>query len=401
MELKCSAQDYAWGKIGLDSAVASLKASADKDFKAGDATPYAELWMGTHPNGPSKIADTQQDLKAYIQENPAKLGASSRKTFGDELPFLFKVLSVNKALSIQAHPNKKHAEELFAERPHIYKDPNHKPEMAVALTVFEGLCGFRPFAEIKTYFQSIPELSALVGKNVGDALIAASEENHSKELRAAFSALMEASKDVLKTNLDSLEAKITSKSEKDSTDELFLRLLKQYPGDVGCFVIFFVNHLTLQPGEAMYLGPNLIHAYLSGDCIECMACSDNVVRAGLTPKLIDVPTLVSMLEYKCNPGENMKFKPIVLSEVSTEYNPPVPDFAVMKHKIKSGSSAALPKKESASIFLVTEGSGKCSVQDVCVGKAFVRGTVMFVGSDEEMHVTNTGSEDVVIFQAFC
>ena len=87
----------------------------------------------------------------------------------------------------------------------------------------------------------------------------------------------------------------------------------QYPGDVGCFVIYFVNHVKLEPGEAMFLGPNLIHAYLCGDCVECMACSDNVVRAGLTPKLIDVPTLCSMLEYRdaiqpCRDFHSINFK---------------------------------------------------------------------------------------------
>ena len=100
----------------------------------------------------------------------------------------------------------------------------------------------------------------------------------------------------------------SSKADKDAADELFLRLWEQYPGDVGCFVIYFVNHVRLEPGEAMFLGPNLIHAYLSGDCVECMACSDNVVRAGLTPKLIDVPTLCSMLEYKCLEAADVLFR---------------------------------------------------------------------------------------------
>lgn len=404
MELKCAVQEYAWGKTGLESAVASLRASADEDFKVSDSTPYAELWMGTHPNGPSKCLQTMTDLKKYIQENPNQLGKWSRDTFGDDLPFLFKVLSVNKALSIQAHPNKKHAEELHADRPQIYKDPNHKPEMAIALTAFEGLCGFRPLSEIKLFLESIPELTLLIGKQIAQSLLESDDGNHSKQLREAFSALMKVGKDDLNANLKSLEARIIKKTDKTQTDELFLKLIKQYPGDVGCFVIFFVNHLKLQPGEAMYLGPNLIHAYLSGDCIECMACSDNVVRAGLTPKLIDVPTLVSMLEYKCCPGENMKFKPTVVDEVSIEYNPPVPDFAVMKHTIKSGQGeggVVLPIKKSASIVLVTEGSGHCFVKDVCSNRPFRRGTVLFLGSDEEMKVVNTTSKDTVLFQAFC
>lgn len=175
MEIETAIQKYDWGKRGKDSLVAKLYQNLHQDFRIDDDVPYSELWMGTHPNGPSLVRVTGQPLSEYIAENPECLGKEARKAFGDQLPYLFKVLSINKALSIQVHPNKvtfhcivnyrlmwnyflliqKHAEELHAQFPDIYKDPNHKPEMAIALTKMEALCGFRPISEIKSFVKGI------------------------------------------------------------------------------------------------------------------------------------------------------------------------------------------------------------------------------------------------------
>lgn len=106
MEIETTIQRYDWGKRGHDSLVAKLYGNVHADFKIEDGAPYAELWMGTHPNGPSLIRDTSQPLSAYIAENPQCLGEEVRKVFGNQLPFLFKVLSINKALSVQVHPSK-------------------------------------------------------------------------------------------------------------------------------------------------------------------------------------------------------------------------------------------------------------------------------------------------------
>jgi len=105
MELKCAIQTYNWGKHGMDSIVATLMKSANTDFVVDEEKTYAELWMGTHENGPSYLKDTNVSLQKYIQENTKVLG-DTIQMFGSDLPFLFKVLSINKALSIQVHPNK-------------------------------------------------------------------------------------------------------------------------------------------------------------------------------------------------------------------------------------------------------------------------------------------------------
>ena len=330
MELSCSVQCYAWGKIGAESQVARYAPKACQDFQLDEEKTYAELWMGVHPSGPANLVREKQLLAEHIANTPEMLGVKVREKFGDQLPFLFKVLSVNKALSIQAHPNKKHAEELHAERPNIYKDPNHKPEIAIALTNFEGLCGFRPLEEIQGFLKTIPELAAVCEQC--DGLIAATPDNYEESLRKCFESLMLCNKETLQQQLQSLKTRITSENQSDSVSELFLRLHDQYPGDVGCFVIFFLNHLSLSPGQAMFLGPNVPHAYLSGDCVEVMANSDNVVRAGLTPKLIDTPTLVSMLDYCCTEPSLRLFSPSQPSDSCLEFDPPVPDFSVARYK---------------------------------------------------------------------
>ena len=204
-------------------------------------------------------------------------------------------------------------------------------------------------------------------------------------------------------NIYGHRAKVSSKAERDASDELFLRLWEQYPGDVGCFVIYFVNHVRLEPGEAMFLGPNLIHAYLSGDCVECMACSDNVVRAGLTPKLIDVPTLCSMLEYKCLAAGDVLFKPEAETAATTVYNPPVPDFAVCRISLAAASGAeypGVPKRGSASILLFVSGAGQYKVDEEQNPGRFKRGTVIFLAAGQQLHLQGEG-EEVLAFQAFC
>ena len=402
MELNCAVQKYAWGKIGLESKVAQLaKNKPNSEIDAN--SPYAELWMGTHPNGPSTIASSGQSLDEYIKSNPQVLGDSCRKQFGDNLPFLFKILSVNKALSIQAHPNIELATQLHKERPNIYKDANHKPEMAIALTEFEGLCGFRPLSEIQNHFKKVKPLCCLVGEDAAKALVEANDEAYADDLQACFTKLMQCDKDTIAVKFLELAETINNKKDKDDLDNLFLRLGEQYPKDVGCFVIYFLNVVRLAPGEAMFLGPNVPHAYLDGDCVECMACSDNVVRAGLTPKLIDVDVLCSMLDYKCTKGSNsVKFPSQLENSHSVLYEAPVPDFSVAKLTIND-QYKSIPR-ESASILICIKGLGTFNVykNDVteCRSNGNIEaGTILFLGSSEMCEINS--KEEIICYQAFC
>jgi len=262
------------------------------------------------------------------------------------------------------------------------------------------LCGFRPLQEIQGFLASVPELASVVGEP-GSHLSTAPESQYRDQLKAAFEALMLCNKETIASQLKTLSARLSALPSLDPVSLLFQRLHGQYPGDVGCFVIYFLNVLKLVPGESMFLGPNVPHAYLAGDCIECMANSDNVVRAGLTPKLIDTPTLVAMLDYTCSPAETRKFGPSEgPSSACTQFHPPVPDFAVSKHCVASGSNYVLPPRSSASILLVTEGQGE---QESEANKCNVSpGSVLFIPANATSKVTcsQESEKGLVLFQAY-
>ncbi|XP_044727663.1 mannose-6-phosphate isomerase [Chrysoperla carnea] len=397
-ELECSIQEYSWGKVGANSFVAKLAQSADQNFIINENKTYAELWMGTHPNGCSKLKTTNENLKEWIEANPNCLGDAIIQKFSIQLPFLFKILSVNQALSIQAHPDKKLAEELFAKSPNLYKDPNHKPELAIALTQFEGLCGFRPISQIKEFIKEIPELKNVIGEELAEKLLQSTDENYTNILRECFHALMTCPEKKVESELNffldrtKLLTDVCSRS-KINVSTLH-ELAEKYPGDVGCFVLYFLNYVTLNPGEAMFLGPNVPHAYLKGDCVECMACSDNVVRAGLTPKFKDVETLCSMLEYDSMPLTSIKMQPIMEDECTILFKPPVPDFAVAEIKIpKSHGTYTLRKRSTASIIIIISGTGEDTIDKI----KLYPGKVLFLGANSVIHIAN--ETDLLIYQA--
>ncbi|XP_076636808.1 mannose phosphate isomerase [Colletes latitarsis] len=400
MELKCKIQTYDWGKYGIDSMVATLTKSANCDFILDEKKPYAELWMGTHPNGPSHMKELNMSLERYIKENSEVLGSDVQKIFGQNLPFLFKVLSVNKALSIQAHPNKEKAEELHQQYPTIYKDANHKPELAIALTPFEALCGFRPIREIKEFLKVLPELRAVIGADKVFKFMTTDETGIIKSLKTCFHSLMSCDPGLIALQLRKLLDRLSNLDEslrQTLHASVLERLYSDYPGDVGCFGIYFFNFITMQPGEAIYLGPNEPHAYLSGDCIECMACSDNVVRAGLTPKLKDVPTLIEMLMYNCEPISAKKFQPSREDECTEVFRPPVTDFAVAKITIPPGrSSYNIIPRSTASILIIINGKGEISSS-----KILYRGSVIFIPANEKIGIkVLCGCHPMLMFQAF-
>ncbi|KAJ7971231.1 Mannose-6-phosphate isomerase [Quillaja saponaria] len=332
--LKCFVQNYDWGRLGQDSQVARLSA-LNLGAQFDPDKPYAEFWMGTHESGPSFLVSSGENggldgsesvtLKSWLSKNPNVLGEKVLEKWGSDLPFLFKVLSVSKALSIQAHPDMELARVLHKLLPDVYKDGNHKPEMALAVTSFEALCGFISLEELKSVLRAVPEIVELVGVTYSNLVLNSSdqdEENIKSVLRAIFTQLMSASKEMIVEvvgkliNRLHLESQVRHLTEKE---ELVLRLEKQYPADVGLISAFFLNHVKLNPGEALYLGANEPHAYIHGECIECMATSDNVVRAGLTPKHRDVQTLCSMLTYKQGFPEILKGEP--LNPYVTKYRP--------------------------------------------------------------------------------
>src|SRR5690606_33234253 len=161
------AQTYDWGKVGNESLVGQLyQKQTNEKIKNFDTTHFAEFWMGTHPNGPCLIHSTNKKLSDFLKEQTQDvLGEHVHKRFNG-LPFLLKVLSVNQALSIQAHPDKELAQKLFKKFPKIYKDANHKPELCCALTKFEAFCGFLPAKKIYENISSVEELRNILGEEI-------------------------------------------------------------------------------------------------------------------------------------------------------------------------------------------------------------------------------------------
>ncbi|XP_052218643.1 mannose-6-phosphate isomerase-like isoform X2 [Dreissena polymorpha] len=362
--------------------------------------------MGTHPNAPTTIPHLQgKTLEEWVKENPEALGKTVQERFNGALPFLFKVLSVNKALSIQAHPNKSHAEELHQKDPENYKDPNHKPEMAIALTDFTGLCGFRPVSEIADFVQNIPELRSVIGEKNCETMLSSVNGDVSEEeaIRSCFSALMRQDRAVVESHLRALAARVKklANSGEDTSrfvGDVLLKLDEEFPGDVGGFAVYFLNVMRLKEGEAIYLGANLPHAYLSGDCMECMACSDNVVRAGLTPKFIDTETLLHMLNYSGKPAAENKFQPAVSEEngcTLRRFTPPIPDFAVTEIQcVQSERPVVLQAMDSASILICITGSGF-----VDSGIAVHRGTILFIAANETVSLKVESSSRMLLYRA--
>ncbi|KAH6880985.1 mannose-6-phosphate isomerase [Coprinopsis sp. MPI-PUGE-AT-0042] len=326
-------QQYDWGKRGREAKVAQFaEASKLPGFTLEEEKPYAELWMGTHPSGPSRVKDTGESLSNYLQRNPHFMGDSILSKFEDakkgNLPFLFKILSISKALSIQSHPDKETAKRLHAKSPDIYKDPNHKPEMVLALTPFQAL---RSNA-LKDLFSTIMTLEEAKVRDTIDEII---------------------------TRYTTEEAAQTDAQGRPNLPDLIERLQTQFPYDIGILCAYLLNYVHLSPGESIFLGAGEPHAYISGEAIECMANSDNVIRAGLTPKLRDVPNLVDGLTYESGKGDSAKVNPEEFgSGASRLYDPPIEEFSVVKVSLEKGAKEMQRAIDGPSIFIVTDGSGR-------------------------------------------
>ncbi|KAI8070579.1 phosphomannose isomerase type I [Gilbertella persicaria] len=389
--LQCKTQSYDWGKLGDVSKVAAYAQASGTTI---DTTkPYAELWMGTHPNAPSLVLENNTTLEDLIKNN---VGLSTKVVYDQyhgDLPFLFKILSIRKALSIQAHPDKVLGARLFKEFPENYKDPNHKPEMAIALTPFEALCGFRPLDEIAHHLKIYPELAELVGQDVAHALIDTKDQDEAKNktvLKQLFSSLMHSSEEHVSQCLSQLIHRLQKTQAQDAMDQLLVRLDQQYPGgDVGVFSCLLLNYVSMAPGQAIFLGANEPHAYLSGDCVECMATSDNVVRAGLTPKFKDVDVLVDMLTYRYGSAESQKMAGEKFADHSLLYDPPIDEFAVIWTSMTSGQTEQHPSIQGPSILIVTSGSGQLTSQDTTF--ELKEGYVYFVGANTPMAAQSESS----------
>ncbi|SKC33083.1 Mannose-6-phosphate isomerase [Photobacterium piscicola] len=321
-------QDYAWGSV---TSIEQLFAIPNLDQK-----PQAEMWMGAHANGCSVITVNGEAVRLadFIATDPdAIIGAETQAKFA-ELPYLFKVLAAEKALSVQVHPSKHQAEIGYAKEEKIgiarnaanrnYKDPNHKPELVFALTPYQAMNGFRELAEIVELFTTInlDVISDLVNTFAANQTDAG--------LRDFFEAMLSLEGERKESAVNGLL--VFCHEHKDQPlFALLIDLSEQYPGDIGLFVPLMLNVLTLQPGEAMFLSACTPHAYIKGTGLEIMANSDNVLRAGLTPKFMDVPELVANTEFKSMAANELLLAPTMVAG-GLDYQIPVPDFKFSVYK---------------------------------------------------------------------
>ncbi|CAD6188122.1 unnamed protein product [Caenorhabditis auriculariae] len=386
--------NYSWGKKGGESLVGTLGIDGKHMDAIDGSQPYAELWMGTHQNGPSKNAETGKLLSDELSVEPSLHGAEETS----ELSYLFKVLSVAGPLSIQIHPTKEQAKILHSKDPKNYSDANHKPEIAIALTDFELLSGFRCHSEIAANLQGFPEILELFGNNEKAALSSLAESPSPSSLRVVFSKIWKTDS----IEIGKIVERIYNRVKDDATDLHFIiaRLAKLFPGDVGALAPIFLNYFKLKPGEATFLSPNMPHAYLFGDCVECMACSDNTIRAGLTPKFIDVESLVEMLNY----SETLlpKYVPTILPNGSRLFTPPgVDEFWVQEVTLNVSEKFEFDYTDSSSILVVINGAASVSLGEKSL--RLDKGQVVFVrptsGSSERVYLENP-SDAFLAYRAF-
>ena len=352
--LEPTLQRYAWGSR---TAIAELQGRP-----APAPQPEAELWMGAHPSAPSSLdrAGARTTLDAVIAADPVgELGVASAARFGGRLPFLLKVLAAEKALSIQVHPSREQAEAGFraeterglapGDKARNYVDDWPKPEILCAITPFEILAGMRAAADAAALLGAlgVGELEPLAAELAGAARPEALTGALSRILtwpaggRAALVAAVAAACARLAAENGPYAAACAAT----------VRVAGDHPGDLGVVASLLLRHATLLPGQAVFMPAGGLHAYLHGTGIELMANSDNVIRAGLTGKHVDVPELLKLAD----PAVAVPvIEPRELGAGVSVYDSPAPEFRLYRAEIASGEST-LPG-DGARLVLCMEGA---------------------------------------------
>ncbi len=379
--IKGRIQHYAWG--GKTFLPSLLSINNDENL------PFGEYWLGTHASGPSLVQlseNASTSLSALIQSEKKRYLGNKVNTQFRGLPFLFKILDVHDMLSIQVHPSKASAEIGFEKENQLgipltapnrnYKDQNHKPEVMVALSEFWLLHGFAHDIEKRV--------------NEFDILSLFKEDFIQGGIKGLYKKIMELPVETVDDILEPLSANIidlyhADKLEKSSPDFWAARAMetfKQEDGhfDRGIFSIYLFNILRLEPGQAIFQGAGMPHAYLEGQNIELMSNSDNVLRAGLTPKYVDIPELLSNTAFVPTIPAIMKGELGIPGQV---YKCPVNDFILYADCIHAGEEREIPF-EAPGILLVLDGSASWSTVHASLETAGLDS--LFISAGEELKV---------------
>ncbi|MCC5481105.1 mannose-6-phosphate isomerase, class I [Streptomyces sp. NPDC059680] len=345
--------------------------------------PQAEMWMGAHPGAPSRTA--RGSLVEVIDASPEdELGKAAVAKFGPRLPFLLKILAAGAPLSLQVHPNLEQAREGYADEerrgipvdaPHRnYKDANHKPELICALTEFDGLCGFRDPARAADLLDGLGVASL---KPYVDLLHAQPED---AALREVLTAILTAEPEEMAHTVAEASAACARLGGDHAP---YADLARHYPGDPGVIAAMLLNYVRLQPGEALFLGAGIPHAYLNGLGVEIMANSDNVLRCGLTPKHVDVPELLRVVRFEA--GDPGVLRPEASPAGEEVYDTPIDEFRLSRYVLPGGGAARDLTLDTPQILLCTAGSVRAGEHELSPGQS------VFVPAGESAEISGTGT----------
>ncbi|SIK58738.1 Probable mannose-6-phosphate isomerase ManA [Mycobacteroides abscessus subsp. abscessus] len=368
--------------------------------------PEAELWLGAHPADPAYLetgGGAESLLEVVAADPTGQLGAASVAEFGDQLPFLLKVLAADEPLSLQAHPSAQQAADGFAREEAAgvplnspvrnYRDRNHKPELVVALDRFEALAGFRDPDDTVDLFRALdvealtPYVNLLAGQSDADGL---------RALFTTWITLPQPSLDVLVPAVLDGAVRYLSSDDVRFVGEArtLLELGERYPADAGVLASLLLNRLTLEPGEGIYLPAGNLHAYLRGLAVEIMANSDNVLRGGLTPKHVDVPELLRVLDFSPASEAHLHVE-TVTDGAQTRYRTPAREFALSRFDLAAGEPTQVGIK-GPRILLCTQGD--VTLDGSGAGLKVRAGQSVWVPADGGS-VTLTGRSDARVFMA--
>ncbi len=329
---------YAWGDSRFIQELLEL---------SGYEGPCAEAWFGAHPNDPALVGDNKTPLNVFLTQNANTYLGSTKDFDRTELTYLLKILAAARPLSIQVHPNKKQAEAGFAleeqagigrdESTRSYRDTNHKPELLIALTDFHALCGFKQGDNLKRVFESLPELQELPLEPIPTS------PDKMKFFLQSYFALSDAElTPTLHTILDRLE-KENARSPFTIDTPMYWALVAHKelslngPADRGLLFVYLLEYVHLKPGDALFIPSGVPHAYLRGAAIELMACSDNVLRAGLTHKHVDPEELLRVVCFETE--KPTLIEPSLDSDgIEDVYSVPAGEFELRRLRLEQGNS---------------------------------------------------------------
>lgn len=352
--------NYDWGK-NADLSLVYQILTENEQVLPRDNIPYAELWMGAHPKGSSRTMD----------------GKALSELDDCAIPFLFKVLSIQKPLSIQVHPNREISSLLHARDPANYPDGNHKPEMCYFLRKSKMLYGIRPYAEIIAFFEKIDELRALIEPENLRAFVAEPTPAH---FRSILSDVFHSDRKRLEQLINSFLQNFEKYEISGDIIEVILFIHLYFPNDVGMFLPFLTNVVEGEPGSSLFIPAGVLHSYLYGDLLEAMALSDNVIRAAMTSKYIDVDLLLNVVNPEPTPVHWIE--PKILAPNHTVLMPPISynEFLLHSFYFEENSENEVSDISNESIFLVLDGSGTVNGMD------YQRGFVILTMKNQKINI---------------